>query len=77
MEVMKMIFYAIIIKGNSQSIRSSNVQVLFFRCDFERDECLWDVSVDSPLFWQRYRADVLPYQQRPPYDHTTRSQRVS
>jgi hypothetical protein len=47
-----------------------------FRCDFERDNCLWDVSIGSQLSWERYRADVIPYQQRPPYDHTTRSQRV-
>ena len=46
------------------------------RCDFEKDNCLWDVSIGSQLSWERYRADVLPYSQRPPYDHTTRSQRV-
>ena len=30
----------------------------------------------SQLSWERYRADAIPYQQRPPYDHTTRSQHV-
>ncbi|CAF4932046.1 unnamed protein product, partial [Rotaria magnacalcarata] len=24
--------------------------------------------------WERYRANILPFDRRPPYDHTTRSQ---
>lgn len=53
-----------------------NILFFYFRCDFEGDNCLWDVSFGSQLAWERYRADVLPLQQRPPYDHSTRSQNV-
>ncbi|CAF4902454.1 unnamed protein product, partial [Rotaria magnacalcarata] len=28
----------------------------------------------SELMWERYRANILPFDRRPPYDHTTRSQ---
>ncbi|CAF4821317.1 unnamed protein product, partial [Rotaria sp. Silwood2] len=44
------------------------------RCNFETDSCSWEPSAGSPLEWQRYRTNALPYDRRPPYDHTTRSQ---
>jgi hypothetical protein len=49
---------------------------LEFRCDFEKDNCLWETSYGSQLSWERYRADAIPYYQRPPYDHTKLSQIV-
>jgi hypothetical protein len=56
------------------SDEDDNICYDYQRCDFEKDNCLWYVSAGSQLMWERYRANVLPYQQRPPYDHTTRSQ---
>ncbi|CAF3769976.1 unnamed protein product, partial [Adineta steineri] len=43
------------------------------RCDFEAGSCSWENSSGSELMWERYRANALSFQHRPPYDHTTRS----
>ena len=53
-----------------------NILLYFLRCDFERDMCGWEISAGSELSWDRYRTNGLPFAQRPPYDHTTRSQQV-
>jgi len=67
------------INGKEQFFRTkkqTNKQTVF-SCDFEKDNCLWNGTTGSTIQWERYRGDVLPYQQRPPYDHTTRSEHVS
>ncbi|CAF4972899.1 unnamed protein product, partial [Rotaria sp. Silwood1] len=56
------------------SDEDDNICYDYQRCNFEADLCSWEPSAGTPLNWERYRANAIPYDQRPPYDHTTRSQ---
>ncbi|CAF5027780.1 unnamed protein product, partial [Rotaria sp. Silwood1] len=56
------------------SDEDNNICYEYQRCDFETDFCLWKPTTDSQLEWKRYRVNAIPYDRRPPYDHTTRSQ---